>query len=344
MGDAIGLPMEGLRASRIARLGWCRELKHRFVFGRGMMSDDTEHTLMVAQSWLQCQGDLERFRRSFAWRLRWWILGLPAGVGMATARAAGKLWFGVSPKHSGVWSAGNGGAMRVALLGVVLADEPNKRRQFTEALVEITHRDPRAAVGARAVVEMVAYVSQSELSSSANFPSDQCLEILRQLAPEDAEWQRLVHGIGGRLSKRNTASRAIGQASAANAVSVALFIKPFPWPSTRGSIIRAILGEHLPMSSLLVEDTDTVAAITGALCGATHGAASIPKEWLDGLTDWPRGRTYIQRLAHAVSEKSSQTVSCSVLGILPRNLFFLILVLGHGVLRYLPGGLHLLRK
>ncbi len=47
VGDAIGLPYESLsvrRARRFARL----PLKHCFVFGRGMVSDDTDHTVFVA--------------------------------------------------------------------------------------------------------------------------------------------------------------------------------------------------------------------------------------------------------------------------------------------------------
>ena len=75
-----------------------------------MISDDTEHTLMVAQSLLKHPDDADAFARSLAWRLRWWVLGLPAGVGLATARACLKLWLGFSPERSGIWSAGNGPA------------------------------------------------------------------------------------------------------------------------------------------------------------------------------------------------------------------------------------------
>jgi hypothetical protein len=52
VGDALGLPAEGLSPRRRRRLmpgPW----RHRLVFGRGMMSDDTEHTLFVAQSLLE---------------------------------------------------------------------------------------------------------------------------------------------------------------------------------------------------------------------------------------------------------------------------------------------------
>ena len=34
-------------------------------------------------------------------------------------------------------------------------------------------------------------------------------------------------------------------------------------------------------------DTDTVAAIVGALCGARFGPDAIPPEWVAGIRDWP---------------------------------------------------------
>ena len=75
VGDSVGLPAEGLSPRRRQRLlpgPW----RQRFLFGRGMISDDTEHTLMVAQSLLKHPDDAAAFGRSLAWRLRWWFLGL----------------------------------------------------------------------------------------------------------------------------------------------------------------------------------------------------------------------------------------------------------------------------
>lgn len=77
-----------------------------------MIRDDTEHTLMVAQTLLTHPDDAMTFGRSLAWRLRWWFLGLPAGVGLATARACLKIWPGFPLDHSGVYSAGNDAAKR----------------------------------------------------------------------------------------------------------------------------------------------------------------------------------------------------------------------------------------
>ena len=52
VGDLPGLPAENLSAEKI-RKRWNGEWKMRFIFGKGMVSDDTEHTLMVAQALLE---------------------------------------------------------------------------------------------------------------------------------------------------------------------------------------------------------------------------------------------------------------------------------------------------
>lgn len=74
VGDALGLPAEGISRDRIQRM-WRRQWRHRFLFGRGMISDDTEHTLFVAQSLLTHPDDVTKFQRCLAWKLRLWLLG-----------------------------------------------------------------------------------------------------------------------------------------------------------------------------------------------------------------------------------------------------------------------------
>jgi ADP-ribosylglycohydrolase len=78
VGDSLGLPAEGLSPQRIRRR-WPDGWRQRFLFGRGMVSDDTEHTLMVAEALLSNPQDAEAFQRALAWKLRWWFLALPAG-------------------------------------------------------------------------------------------------------------------------------------------------------------------------------------------------------------------------------------------------------------------------
>lgn len=89
-----------------------------------MISDDTEHTCLMAQLLIEANGDVNRFARLFASRLRWWILALPAGVVKATTRAGIKLWLGAKPASAGVFSAGNGPAMRAAIFDAAIDDVP----------------------------------------------------------------------------------------------------------------------------------------------------------------------------------------------------------------------------
>ena len=167
IGDSIGLPYEGLSRRRAKRLLGPPD-RHRFFFGRGMVSDDTEHTCMVAQSLIASGGDPEAFGRHLAWGFRLWVLGLPAGIGFATLRSILKLWLGVGPEKSGVHSAGNGPAMRAAIIGAAI-DDGAKLTRLVRSSTRITHADPRAESGALAVALAAQMARQSEVVSGAAF-------------------------------------------------------------------------------------------------------------------------------------------------------------------------------
>lgn len=148
VGDALGLPREGLSRSRATKLFGGPPLRHHFLFGRGLTRDDTDHACLVGQALLRAPDDARRFARSLAWRLRCWLLGLPAGIGRATLQGIVRLWLGFPPERSGVYSAGNGPAMRAPLLGVCLGDDFDRLRAYVRASTRLTHTDPRAERGA----------------------------------------------------------------------------------------------------------------------------------------------------------------------------------------------------
>ena len=116
-----------------------------------MISDDTEHALMTAQAAIDSGGDAERFANALARRLRRWFLALPAGIGFATLRSCFKLCVGFPPNKSGVFSAGNGAAMRSAILGVMYGADVERMKAFVWRSTIITHTDPKAYFGAFAV-------------------------------------------------------------------------------------------------------------------------------------------------------------------------------------------------
>ena len=73
-------------------------------------------------------------------------MGLPAGIGLATLRSILKLWLFVPGRWRGVYSAGNGPAMRSALLGVCFAADEARIAALIERvgaaglkLVYVTH-------------------------------------------------------------------------------------------------------------------------------------------------------------------------------------------------------------
>jgi ADP-ribosylglycohydrolase len=339
VGDALGLPREGLSLRRAQSLFGGLPLRHRFLFGRGMTSDDTEHTCLLAQSLLRQPADADDFARSLAWGLRFWLLGLPAGVGSATLRACLKLWLGFPPRHSGVWSAGNGPAMRSALLGVYLGDDPERLRAYVRASTRLTHTDPRAERGALLVALAAQYGSQR--TPQQIDPRQFLGEARTALGKDDAEILRLLDQIEDHLARGCAAAdlmRALGQERGVSGyvyrtVPAALY----GWLRQPGDF-RAVLEAVIPLGG----DTDTTGAIAGALAGASVGAGNIPSEWVKGLLEWPRSVSWMYRVADRLAEQFSgagQRVGPVPLfwpGLLPRNLLFLAVVLGHVGRRLLP--------
>ena len=157
VGDALGLPYENLSRRRGVRLLGEPE-QYRFFLGRGMVSDDTENTYIVAQTLPASGGDVERFAHQLGWQLRWWLLSLPVGLGRATLLASLKLWCGFSPHRSGIHSAANGPAMRSAILGAAI-DDLRLLRELVCVSTRVTHTDPRAEQEA-AGVALAAYLAR----------------------------------------------------------------------------------------------------------------------------------------------------------------------------------------
>ncbi len=337
VGDSVGLPAEGLSPSRRQRLlpgPW----RHRFLVGHGMISDDTEHTLMVAQSLLKQPNDATAFGRSLAWRLRWWFLGLPAGVGLATARACLKLWLGFPPDRSGVYSAGNGPAMRSALLGAYFFDDQDNIERFVAASTRLTHTDPRALTGATAVARLAAWAVQHAPAEppSAEFVGD----LLAKLAPADREWSELVGKMLAARARKDAVTAFASSLGLGGGVTGYVYhtvpVAVYAWLRHYGDF-RATLEAALDCGG----DTDTVGAIVGALAGGTVGAGGIPADWTTGIIDWPRSFGLLWKVASRLGQQKRDGHPLGPVryiwpAVLPRNLLFLPVVLLHGFRRLAP--------
>lgn len=131
-----------------------------------MVSDDTEHTGMVAQSLIVSSGEVSTFTTNLAWRLRFWLIGLPGGIGYATLKAILKLWLGFKPEHSGIFSTGNGSTTRSAIIGVCYGNDSQKLPELVIASTRLTHTGLKTEFGALAVA-IAAYLSSQRSNVTA---------------------------------------------------------------------------------------------------------------------------------------------------------------------------------
>jgi ADP-ribosyl-[dinitrogen reductase] hydrolase len=332
VGDALGLPAENLSADKI-RKRWHGQWKMCFIFGRGMISDDTEHTLMVAQALLSHPDDSKAFQRALAWKLRWWFAGLPGGVGLATAKACLKLWAGFPAGKSAVQSAGSGPAMRSAILGAYFAEEPEKRREFVLASSRLTHRGWQAETAALAVAESVA------LSNNGNGDLAVILHALVNLSHEE-EWAKLITSIEHSLKADKSVTEFACSLGLTKAVTgYSLHVVPvalYAWLRHPGDF-RTSLISVLECGG----DTDTAGAILGALAGASGGERIIPIDWRNAIWEWPRSCSLMKRIAatlavQKLSEKPLGQIHYFWPGLILRNVFFFLIVLLHGFRRLFP--------
>ncbi len=341
VGDAIALPFEGLSKRRVGR--WLRgPLQHRFFFGRGFCSDDTEHTCMVAQALLTARMEIDRkwflhvFAHNLAWRFRFWLLGLPAGIGLATLRSILKQWAHPLAHAEGVNSAGNAPAMRSAILGVCHGDDPQLLRELVRASTRLTHTDPRAEDGALAVAWAAHCACQPEIPTPTSF-----LASLTQKmdSPDSALLAAVAEAVSSLQQGEGTFEFA-ARIGCANGVSgfvmhtvpVALHV----WLTHPEDFVGAL--ETVVRCG---GDTDTVGAIVGALVGTRVGPEGIPVMWRNHLWEWPRSKQWLNDLAVRLAETRPErqwrgALPLSLLSLLLRNLLFMLWVLAHGFRRLLP--------
>lgn len=339
VGDALGLPCEALSPDKQRK--YFGEISgHRLFFGRGMYSDDTEHTFMVAQALISSRGEVEAFRQSLARQLRSWILMLPVGVGLATLRACWKLVFGVKPQQSGVYSAGNGPAMRAAISGV-FAQQMNLTNahliELNRASTQITHTDPRAEYGALAIALAARFALSQEVIDAEEF-----LQFFTANFPfQDAAAKELLTLVASCVE------------AVTNGLSTSEFCMAQSWTGgasgyiyhTVPAALHAWLSHPNDYQVGVLEmihcggDTDSTAAIVGGLIGAR--TKEIPIEWIENLREWPRDILWMHRLAERLDEvisKGRAQTSLPTLwpGVLLRNFFFLSIIFLHGLRRILP--------
>ena len=263
LGDALGLPCEGMSARSIARR-FGRVDRFRLPAKTGFVSDDTEQSALVAQSLARHPDDVDAFVRAFRRALIGWFCRLPWGIGLATLRSCVRMGLGVSP--SGVVSAGNGVAMRAAIVGVFFHDLPEQRHEFGRALAQVTHRDERAIEGALFVAEVAASCARSK----NNVGRETCIDEARRVVTNRQLREAIDRSV-------DLACRGADLREAAQVCGTSGFVV-HTVPFATYCFLR--YGDD-PMRALTEAisaggDTDSFGAILGGWLGALRGEGGLP--------------------------------------------------------------------
>lgn len=302
VGDALGMPVEGWSPTSITRqYGEIHEMLPARL-GRGTYTDDTQMMIALAESMVRCQQvngkDIANTYVKFCDPRR--------GYGGGALRALRRISNGISWRESGVGdfpggSFGNGGAMRIAPIGIVYGSGDMERlRKVVETAVYCTHTHPLGIDGAVCQARAIGIVAQID-PASGHLSNTTVLQALHDAILTD-EFHAALDHIAQLLQKtavsvEEVVSRLGHGVAAIEAVPATLYAFLAHSQSFEEALVYAVgLGG----------DTDTIGAMTGALSGAYLGASQIPARWIDALEDGKYGRSYIGQLAEQLFHVFSQ--------------------------------------
>jgi poly(ADP-ribose) glycohydrolase ARH3 len=178
-------------------------------------------------------------------------------------------------------SYGNGAAMRVAPVGLVFRKDQRRLGEQARLSALPTHVHPLGIEGAQLLALAVGLVTDVLQFDRGSFFSEllsacQSREYRERL--EKAAALRSVDGLA-MLGNRIEALESVPTALASFALT------PESFEATIANVI------------FLGGDTDTLAAMAGAVAGAYLGASKLPQRLVELLESSPKGRTYLIELA-----------------------------------------------
>jgi ADP-ribosylglycohydrolase len=292
LGDALGFvveaqPPEVARAyvEDCLRAGGAGQRAHsQFPFGQ--YTDDTQFARELLLSFEERAGwDPGAFADRLA---RLFREGHDVGAGRGTRSAALRLSAGVHWTQSGTPApyAGNGSAMRACQLGLLFPAHRDTRRVAGEQS-RITHLDPRCTAGAVAVARAVSLAAIPQPVHADTFLED----VAASADQEDPSVGGAIREITGWASLEPTAAaRHVYESGLDPEHPRWQGISAFVIPSVCWSLYAFLRSpdeywEIICTAIAVGGDTDTMAAIAGAISGARLGFDALPQELLARLTD-----------------------------------------------------------
>lgn len=282
VGDALGGKFEAQPAAAIRSRFPTIESLIAYPQEEIWYTDDTQMTIGVAEALLE-RGEIveESLCRAFGSN---YVPSRGYGRGARAILDAiedGRDYQQVAEVHFPGGSFGNGAAMRVAPVGLLFHQD--HQRLWTQARLSAwpTHRHPLGIEGAQLLALAVALcINMEHFDRDAFFVTllaacestdyrDKLTEAARVQKPSD------LAVLGNRIEALHSVPTAIASFA----------LTPDSYEYTIGNVIS------------LGGDTDTLAAMAGALAGAHCGASRLPQNLVALLETSPKGRDYIRQLA-----------------------------------------------
>ncbi len=303
VGDALGAPFEFGPAGQYTEtfpqpvLGGVGEMigGGSFNWEEGEFTDDTQLAVALAEALLGagCEFDAETTWAHFkSWSENATDIGMTTQASLAGSnfREASRL-----AHESKGFSRGNGSVMRVAPVGVAGVCWGQKETcSVAYEQSALTHFDPIACWSSVVAAEIIRQLILGEQFEDAVGAALGCID--------DSNRQTFTHRLDSGWSPDPELSENNGLADVCLAQAV--------WAiRTTSSFEQAVIA-----AIDLGDDTDTVAAVTGALAGALYGVDQIPARWVTyvhGVVTQPSGemRHYFQHDLAALAYDLMQTES-----------------------------------
>lgn len=336
VGDALGLAAEGLSPRRQQRL-YPGMPRYGLLGGRGFGSDDTDHACLTAQALIAAGGDPALFAESLGRGLRRWFVTAPFGIGFATLKSGLKLCVGVRPDRSGVWSAGNGPAMRTPIIGALYGGNPERLREFVRLATRVTHTDPKAEIGALAIAFAAHWAATHAAVVPAEFAAA-CNQLLQGKAPvaegtdvDALEFMSRLRQVVASVEKGESTPEFARAQGWRTGVSGYMY---HTVPAALHAWLRHPHDFRGAMTDIIAcgGDADTIAAITGGIVGAGVGVEGIPEEWRCDFRDWPHTGAWLTALGAQLAESAAAGVPARPLDVTLPALWLRALVLDSYIL------------
>ena len=289
VGDALGAHFEGRSPEGIAQKYLrSQDLIDSPPYGELWYTDDTQMTIGVCET-LIAHGEIDqaelarRFAENFEPNRGY---GRSAQLVLEAMRAGDDHRLLAETLLPG-GSFGNGAAMRVAPIGLAFRDDLTKVWEQARLSALPTHLHPLGIEGAQLLALAVALVCGTTMFERAAF-----IEQLESFATK-TEYAGPLNRAKRLQDWRDLALFGNGIAATDSVVTaIASFALT---PDDYGATIANVI--------LLGGDTDTMAAMAGAISGAYLGSEALPEHLIDSLEESAKGRTYLAALAKQLAER-----------------------------------------